>query len=287
MGGLRKAMPTTCWTFYIGTAALAGVCPLAGFWSKDEILLEVGFGELAHKGLFWMAVAAAFLTAFYMTRLCMLTFEGKHPRNPRIHAHESAPVMLWPLRILAFFAVILGLFGTPWANLYHHFVHFPAAHSPEPRLWLLGLSLGVAILGIVAGCVLYSPGKEGIRQKVVRPIPIYWLYCLWRGKYWLDEIWWAVLVVPMFTVMRALAWFDRQIVDGIVNFVGGFTVLLSQAWRLFDLYVVDGIVNAVGYVTKAFGEIGKFVQTGRVQSYALIVFICVFAMALVRILQLQ
>jgi NADH-quinone oxidoreductase subunit L len=205
--------------------------------------------------------------------------------------------MLWPLRILAFFACILGLFGTPLQelfriplpNYYHHFVHFAAAHSPEPRLWLMGLSLGMAILGIAAGWALYHParGMEGFRQKVIRPLPVYWLYCLWRGKYWLDEIWWAILVVPMFTVMRALAWFDRQIVDGIVNLVGGFTVLLSRAWRLFDIYIVDGIVNAVGYVTKAFGEIGKFVQTGRVQSYALIVFICVFAMVVVRILQLQ
>jgi len=292
MGGLGRAMPGTFWTFLIGSAALAGIPPLAGFWSKDEILLEVGFGELGNRLLFVMAGAAAFLTAFYMARLVWLTFAGDHPRNPGIHPHESPPVMLWPLRVLAGFALFMGLLGTPWGNLYHHFVHFPEVHSPEPKASLMLLSALIAGLGVLAGSVLYAPqwGMEGVRRRIVQPLainPAYWLYCLWKGKYWLDEMWWNLLVVPMFTVMRALAWFDQQVVDGLVNLVGGVTVLLSRCWRLFDLYVVDGLVNAVGYLTRGLGEVGKFFQTGRVQNYALVVFVGVLAIILLKILQLQ
>jgi len=109
MGGLRKKMPYTFWTFLVGMLALAGVPPLAGFWSKDEIL-AVAF--LQNPVVWVMGTLAAFITAFYMTRQVCLTFLGK-PRNKEIHAHESPPVMYVPLIILAVGAVLLGFLGVP------------------------------------------------------------------------------------------------------------------------------------------------------------------------------
>jgi len=185
MGGLARKMKVTFVTFILGALALAGIPPLAGFWSKDEIL--VAAAGSGHTVLFWMAVAAAFLTAYYMTRLTCLVFLGKPRDKHRYeHAHESPKVMTWPLVALAALAVVAGLPGSPlmggWLGKVLDFgrtlpgitalgggsegalhavgqaaegLHAAAAGHGGPE-WVLPVALGAALLGIVVGYALYG-----------------------------------------------------------------------------------------------------------------------------------
>jgi len=301
MGGLGRAMPKTTITFWIGTCALAGIFPLAGFWSKDEILLEVGF-HWGHQQptLFVFGLTAAFLTAFYMARLCYLTFSGDHPRNHAIHPHESPETMTTSLWVLAGFSAVLGLLGTPWGNVFHHFIHYtpPAAfgevelHGAEPRWWLMGASLVIAALGIFVGYVFYHPrpvrelGMATVRRVLgLVGFPLYWLI---KNKYWWDEIWWGLLVVPMFAVMRALRWIDTWVVDGIVNAVGWLTAwMATRIWRWIDDHLVDGTVNGVARVTGWLGGKGRRLQTGQLQGYAVLFLFLLLVIVVVQILTLR
>ncbi|MGQ9697768.1 MAG: NADH-quinone oxidoreductase subunit 5 family protein, partial [Armatimonadota bacterium] len=264
MGGLRRHMPATFITFVIGTLALAGVFPLSGFWSKDEILADALH---FHPAFFAAGVAGAFLTAFYMSRLCFLTFWGE-PRDHEVHPHESPRVMTWPLWVLAALAVFAGFAGTPWTPWVHQLLA-PGEHAPVFHPLVAGLGTAVALAGILAGAVVYywhliSPAA------VVRVAP--WLYTALKNKLYMDEILWAILVRPMFAVSNAASWVDRWVVDGFVNAVGYLTVLFSRLQRLVDTWVVDGIVNAVGWATKAAGDTVRLVQTGKIQNYLWIIF---------------
>ena len=127
MGGLRKYMPTTFWTFMIGSVALAGIFPLAGFWSKDEILL--GASENGFPLMLVVGLIGAFMTAAYMTRACYLIFAGEYRGHG--HPHESPPSMAWPLRILAVPAVLAGLLNAPGIELFHGWVEFEVEGVPE------------------------------------------------------------------------------------------------------------------------------------------------------------
>jgi NADH-quinone oxidoreductase subunit L len=286
MGGLRKKMPYTYWTFLIGMLALAGVPPLAGFWSKDEIL-AVAFQQ---NPVVWvMGTIAAFITAFYMTRQVCLTFFGE-PREPGIHAHESPAVMYVPLIILAVGAALLGFVGVPadfpilgsllgnrieafLGEQFHqwHYVHLPHV-SFNASVMLISVVMAGAGIGL--GYLVYGrkPLVAGQRDPLER-MGVVWTVL--RNKYYIDEIYRATIIRGTIALASLLLRFDLGIIDGIVNLIGKLTERWSWVSGLFDSYVIDGIVNGVGRVTSAVGEELRYIQTGRVQNYMIIVIISV------------
>jgi NADH-quinone oxidoreductase subunit L len=250
MGGLRGKLPITAWTFLIGALANAGIIPLAGFWSKDEIL----FGTLAsgHVGLFILGAGGAFLTAFYMLRCYYLAFEGESrvEAHAAHHVHESPPVMTVPLVILAAFAIVVGFVGVPPEHgAYHQFVEpiFAVAGGAESHASVVGavpvalLSLALAVLGIWVATRFYLwrpeiPGRLAERYS--------WIYRVLLNKYYVDELYDMLFVEP---IRRGAVWL----------------------WRRFDDPVIDGSVNGIGAVIRTGSLLLRRIQTGYVTSYAL------------------
>ncbi len=287
MGGLRKKMPYTFWTFLIGMLALAGVPPLAGFWSKDEIL-AVAFEQ---NMLVWViGTLAAFITAFYMTRQVCLTFVGQ-PRKKEIHAHESPRLMYVPLIVLAIGAALLGLLGVPadfpvlgpllGNNPFHRFLaaqfhqwHYVQLPHVSFNASVMVISIVMAGCGIGLGYLLYGrkPLEAGQRDPLER-LGIIWTVL--RNKYYIDEIYRGTVIRGTIALATLLFRFDLGIIDAVVNLVGKLTERWSYVSRLFDTYVIDGIVNGVGRVTSAVGQELRYIQTGRVQNYMVIVVISV------------
>jgi NADH-quinone oxidoreductase subunit L len=267
MGGLANKLKITSLTFVIGSLSLAGIFPLSGFWSKDEILASAH----GHPIFLIVGLGVAFMTAFYMTRLCFMAFFGK----PRVqeyydHAHESPKSMTVPLVILAILAIFAGWVGMPWLPkgfgnfVYHHHPH----HGHADYLLML-VSTIIAVSGIVVGWLMYgkgviSPQKVGER---FRPV-----YNLLLNKYYFDEIYNAIIIRPVLAFCRFMWSFDGKVIDGIVNGAGRLTLLLSWLHNLFDKYIIDGIVNGAGYTTWGVGSLLRQAQTGKVQNYAFVVF---------------
>ncbi|MDI6827983.1 MAG: NADH-quinone oxidoreductase subunit L [Armatimonadota bacterium] len=271
MGGLKKKMPVTFWTFVISSAALAGLPLTAGFFSKDEILLEVFH---ASKPLFVVGVLAAFLTAFYMTRLVALAFLGK-PRRQDIHAHESPRVMIIPLIVLGILSIVAGYVALPWKNVFHDFIHF--GNIETTFSWLVAaITTFMALGGIGLGAAMYVKpviSPEAVRKK------LYPIYVLLKNKYYFDEIYWALVVVPFLKISKLFGVFDQKIIDGIVNGIAWLTVWLSILYGWFDKWVVDGLVNVIGLIPKVTGRTLRFIQTGVLQNYLLFAFFAVLIMA--------
>jgi NADH-quinone oxidoreductase subunit L len=290
-GGLRKHMPITFWTFLFGTLALAGIFPFAGFWSKDEILLQAFEHNLA---IYLLGLAGAFLTAFYMFRLVFVSFFGE-ARDHKVHAHESPPVMTVPLMILAFFSLVIGWVGITFiGNPFGRFLGgvLGAVEVAEEggvgltlELGLMGLSLLVALAGIGAAYLLY--GRRQVASEAEEPLRA--LGPVWTAlehKLYFDEIYNFLIVQPILRLAEILRRFDLGIIDGIVNGVGLLTRdVIAAASRWIDTYIVDGAVNLVGLVTKKVGDGIKYLQTGQVQSYALAIFLGVLLLAAVYLLR--
>ena len=289
MGGLKAKMPTTFWTFLVGTLALAGVVPFAGFWSKDEILAHAYEAFLHESVVSWpffvwlLLTLAAFLTAFYMGRQVFLTFLGEPRTEAARHAHESPRSMTGPLVVLAFFAAFLGFAGTPWANAFHHLlaegyeVWVPEVlHATPFNLSVAALSTAMALGGLFMGWWVY--GRRPLQAGEVDPATrLGALYTLLRNKYYVDEFYRA-------TVIRFVLWCsetffgfdDKWVVDPIVDAVGAFGRWLSDALRRFvDTPVVDGAVNGVARAMDFCGRGLRLTQTGRVQNYLLVVLVTV------------
>ncbi|WP_066639428.1 NADH-quinone oxidoreductase subunit L [Desulfolucanica intricata] len=252
MGGLVKKMPITAWTFVIGGLAIAGIPPFAGFWSKDEILAVTLSG--GHPILFAMAAFTAFLTAFYMWRLIFLAFFGEE--KPENHAKESPWNMTIPLIILAIFATVGGLVGTPWNNLWAEWITFSGVHihphhgDPNYVVMLGSVVLAVAGIGLAYKLYLQDAQKAKAKELARR---YQGLYTLLYNKYYIDEIY---------------LWINHTLVDGS-----------AKMFYLFDLYVVDGIVNGLGAFTKLSGDGLRIFQTGRLQNYVLVFFLGVLVIA--------
>jgi NADH-quinone oxidoreductase subunit L len=249
MGGLRRHMPVTAWTFLIAALANAGIVPLAGFWSKDEILYGAFAG--GHFGVWALGVGGAFLTGFYMLRCYWLAFEGpSRAAGHGQHAHESPLVMTAPLAVLAFFAVVVGFVGFPPEHgVYHRFVEpvFAAAGGAAVHEALVGeapmaiLSLVIAGAGVLTALRFYAWRPELPDRWAFRyPAAYRWLL----HKYYVDELYDALFVEP---IRRLAVW----------------------CWRGFDEPVVDGSVNGVGALVRAGGSALRYLQTGYVMSYVL------------------
>lgn len=300
MGGLWRKMPITFATFMIGAFSLMGIFPFAGFWSKDEILLEslrAGFFAEASpqiqtvRFVYICLAIAAFLTALYTGRQIFLTFFGK-PRDQHVyeHAHESPATMWIPLAILAVFASFMGLWNAPFALGFEHFVGEgglvglpqPFEHHAFDELALnsVYISLAIAIAGLVVAYIIYGfrPVAAGQRDPLAR------LGIIWRAltnKYWLDEVYGykinldgsaypGLLIRFVGALSRASYWFDRTVIDGLVNLAGLIGRLFARLWGWFDKNIIDGTVNATGSVTGEIAGWWRTMQTGNVQNYALL-----------------
>ncbi|WP_372898310.1 proton-conducting transporter membrane subunit, partial [Stieleria sp.] len=230
MGGLRKKMPLTHATFLIATIAIAGVPPLAGFFSKDEILGAALDGE--HHLIFGVGLFVAALTAFYMFRVYILTFLGAHKSDGAAKAHESPPIMTIPLVVLGVMSVCGGWiavsqFVLPGVELHAH-------------LLVMGLSVAAAVVGIGAAFWLYG-GQTNRAQSMADSMG--GIYRLVQNKFYIDEVYLLVTKMIFRFIAAPAAWFDRHVVDAAMN--------LSAA------------------VVRWFGARLNVLQTGQVQTYGI------------------
>ena len=311
MGGLRLYMPVTYITMGIGALAIAGVPPLSGFFSKDEIL----YRTFLHSRVLWgLAAITAGMTAFYMFRLIFMTFyqdyrgpswqheetDGAHDAHhgdaPGAHAwhgpHESPRVMTVPLMALAVGAIVAGFVGVPLAlgggNAIEHFLEpsfmAPAAEGQEAaeeahlsqaaEIGLMAFSVLVAVGGIFLAHRLYVRRPESAEQ----------LAQTWAGthrvltnKYYVDELYDATVVRGTMSSARGLWTVDGRVVDGAVNGAGWTTIASSWISHVLDKYVVDGLVNLVGWIFGEASYIFRRVQTGLIQNYAFATLLGIFA----------
>ena len=349
MGGLKKYLPVTFVTMLIGTVAIAGIPPFAGFFSKDEILFRA---FEANKFIWVLAVITALMTAFYMFRLMTMTFwggyrgpaweaAGHHAHDthaaaahghdahgaPAAHGahgdadahgghgpwhgpHESPTAMTFPLQALAIGAVVAGFVGIPVAlgggNAIEGFLEpsFTAVHgaavagetvaaateqaapkvgaedeaaphaSRGVELGLMGFSVLIAVIGIGFAWKFYVTSPE-ISDRLAEQ---------WAGahrvlshKYYVDELYGATVIAGTFASGRGLWAFDRNVVDGAVNGTTWLTVISAWFSGLTDKTVVDGLVNLVGWIVQESSHIFRRLQTGLVQTYALLMLFGIFA----------
>ncbi|ADI01044.1 NADH-quinone oxidoreductase subunit L [Syntrophothermus lipocalidus] len=236
MGRLSKKLPVTAWTFIIGALALAGIPPLSGFWSKDEILLSAwaqGF-----TGMYLLGTLVAFLTAFYMFRLVFVVFFGR--QDAEGHPHESPAVITVPLIVLAFLSIFAGFLGSPAAgNAFARWVTYPGAPHHEASMAIMLVSSGVALAGIALAWAVYQKGwidPDQVKERLPG------VYRLLANKYYIDEIY---------------LWLTRCLVDGTGKLL---------FW--IDIYVVNGLVNGVAALTGKGGRVLSYTETGQVQTYA-------------------
>jgi NADH-quinone oxidoreductase subunit L len=288
MGGLRKKMPITFWTFLIGGLALSGF-PFftAGFWSKDEILADA----FAHSSWIVLIVLAlaALLTAFYTMRQITLTFLGKPRTESAEHAVESKWTMTLPLIFLAGFAIIAGWPGIPLdfpliggfvPNFVHEFVGETLAEHPEAVTfnWFpLLISLGVSLGGLALGWLVYRDVPAGAPDPLKKALgPVYKIL---QNQYYFDELYDFIFVQPAYWISRTFTylWIDRMVIDGFLHFVARVTFSIGGFFRNYiDKPIVNGFGDFVGESVKRLGRSSRFIQTGRVQQYMLMTLVIAF-----------
>ncbi len=298
MGGMKKFMPKTYVTFVICTGALIGLFPLAGFWSKDEILAgasQLG-GDGSYTAFLIVGIIGALMTAAYMTRCVYLTFHGE----PRGHAadaehppHESGPRIVVPLYILSGLAIVAGLVNVPnsgalsfvpdsLALRFEHFYepkgdYFPAVlgtfSHPEFDIAIALASTAIGLLGIGLAYAWYfrGLGPHGIteRSKMARAG-----HRVLVEKYYLDRLYTDVIVGAVKgPVARAAYWFNQKALDGVVDGAGASAVAGGRwVYDKIDQAVIDGAVNGSGAAAEGSGQGLRQMQTGRVQQYAALLF---------------
>jgi len=246
MGGLRRAMPWTFATFTIGGLAQAGVPPLAGFFAKDA-LLEVA-NHTGREVVFVLGTIAAFLTAFYIGRMICMTFLGRTRSDAAEHAHESQPVMLAPLVLLAIGVVVVGILQlSPDGAV-------TQALEPVVGATALGAGLSVpALIGMAVAVALLSLALA------------WWIY----GSGRVDTVAFRERLEPMATAAQRGWYVDRAYDVVIVQPAKALARLTSD---VFDALVIDGAVNGIGGLVKRSASEGKLLQTGFVRTYALVLF---------------
>jgi len=265
MGGLAKKMPATFWTYLFGTLALAGIPPFAGFWSKDEILLEA---QQMFPLAYYMGTAAAFLTAFYMGRQIFMVFFGEQ-RDHSYHPHESPPSMVWPLRILALCALLLGFVGMPFliGNPYHHFVA-PERHALPPSFMVMGLSTALALAGAALAWLLYGR-RGGLRQDQADPLREYLggFYRVLENKYYIDEVYAATIARAASLCAAVFGWFDRTVIDGAIHLSGRAALALSHVNQWVDNFFINAGFDQACQGLRGGARWLRLLQSGAVQRY--------------------
>jgi NADH-quinone oxidoreductase subunit L len=278
MGRLKDKLPITSRTFYWASLANAGIIPLAGFWSKDEILAAAFAG---HHYLLWvLGSAGAFMTAFYMFRLYYTVFEGKDNVDHHVahHVHESPPAMAYPLVVLGIGSLVVGaLFGFPPDHgLYHRFVEpVFAAAGTEAHAIGLGTTVGLAVVATLIAALgvwglarsWYKSGDNPAPARVAQRFSA--LYALLLNKYKVDELYNAIFVDFGKWLCARLWTVDAKGVDGAVNGTSALTVFMSRVSAAFDFRGVDGVVNAIADLIQGSSDRFRRIQTGILQNYLL------------------
>jgi NADH-quinone oxidoreductase subunit L len=261
MGGLKGKIGTTWWTMLVGTVAIAGFPPLAGFFSKDEILWQAYTSTRGHWGLWLVGAVVAGMTSFYMFRMMFLTFYGKSRMTAEVehHVHESPGSMTVPLMVLAVGSVVVGWVGIPHVlgktlgelpngierflePVFEHPVKLGGGPESETMEWLLmGVSVGIALLGLLLARSFYLKNPALPERLMTRYRA---LYTTLLNKYWVDEIYDALFVRPV------------KIAS---------TYLL---WKFCDVILIDGAVNGVAEMARGSGGILRRLQSGSTRSYA-------------------
>jgi NADH-quinone oxidoreductase subunit L len=288
MGGLRKKMPATFWTFLIGGLSLSGFpILLAGFWSKDEILADAYF----HRQfiVFVILALAAFLTAFYTMRQITLTFLNKPRTESAEHAHESSWIMTIPLIVLAFFTIWIGWAGIPGdfpilggllPSWFHDTVAETLAEHPEavPFSYVpLLTSLVVALGGLLLGWLVYRNQEAGAPDPLKKVLGR--LYTVLERGYYFDELYSFLFVRPARWISKNFTYLflDRTVIDGILHVVGRLAAIIGSFLRNYiDLPIINGFGDFVGESGKKLGRALRYIQTGRVQQYMIMALIVAF-----------
>ena len=269
MGGLWRSMPVTAAAFILASIAMAGIPPLSGFWSKEEILMAVHHS--LPPAFLVLVFAISGLTAFYISRAVILTFFGSAREKLHHVIHESPWVMTIPLMVLGVGAVGVGLLGSDWTHhVFQQFLKIHAAEHEGAAVAIQNISIAVAGTGIFLAWVRYGWGWRLLPAPLRRALsPVYRLVA---GKYFIDEFYVAVLIKPLQAISRKAFSFDAGVVDGAVNAAGEAGLKASRMKRWIDEHWVDGAVNGsaagIGRVGAAFRQL----QTGLVQNYLLIAF---------------
>jgi NADH-quinone oxidoreductase subunit L len=274
MGGLRRAMPTTYWTYLVGSLALAGVVGFSGFFSKDELVVAA-----YHDHTYWLVAVMLFgaaLTAFYTGRMVFMTFLGEY--RGQGHPHESPVTMTGPLVFLAAATLGVGWLGSSFTGApFFDWVYL--GHPEEVTFvgWIAGLSTLIALASILVTYVLYG---QRVRER--DPILSFPGYQLLEHKYYLDDLYMKGIVYPIRDrVSAGVYWVNQHVLDGVVNGTAALVRGLSRLVILFDRKVIDGAVNGVGNTARESGGILRYIQSGNVQRYAVFLFAGVMALAIV------
>jgi NADH-quinone oxidoreductase subunit L len=265
MGGLKKYLPITFWTFFFATLAIAGIPPFAGFFSKDEILWQAfSRGSVV---LWLIGAIAALMTAFYMFRLIFLTFYGKERFDTHHHTPHEVNWKMWlPLVVLAVLSIVAGFLGMPSVfgagNAFEQWMEPVLSRGEQISLmagaaegvglqWtLMGVSVAIAIAGILLAMRYY-------KQKQTRAIDEAQLgatYQLLHNKFYVDEA------------------YDKTVVQPIYNVSNSFL------YRFVDVKVIDGFVNGLAHITDIGSGAIRRIQTGVVQNYAVLIVVGLFVL---------
>jgi NADH-quinone oxidoreductase subunit L len=271
MGGLRKHMPVTWLVFLIGSLALAGVVPLSGFFSKDEII-----DALMTAHLYW-AVAVVFiasgLTAFYMTRMYFRVFEGPTQTD---HLHEGSPLMLGPMVCLATITVFIGFGSVTFARLLGEAGEWPA-------LPLIFASTTVAAIGVGTGYWFFGRQtvvvNTGAYKRILGPV-----YAALSQKFYFDTVYDIAIIKPYMSLTKGLWTFDGTVIDGVVNGVAKGWVAVTEICATIDRVVIDGAVNGLASLSRKSGDMLRRIQTGRLQSYQRLILSAVVVLMLYLVL---
>jgi NADH-quinone oxidoreductase subunit L len=285
MGGLASKIPSTHKLFLIGTVAIAGIPPLAGFWSKDEIMAHA-FTHHQYL-LYGMAAIGALLTSFYMFRLTYLTFYGRSrmDHHTEEHVHESPMVMVGPLAALGALALFGGALGFPPEHGWLHGFLAPVAGTGDEHAASGGLVLtlmmgatGIALLGWGLAHYLYSmsPGTADRWSEQFSGA-----YTTLLNKYYVDELYDLVFVEPTKRLGELLDWFDRTVIDGIVRGVAQLADWGSAGSTWVEKHIIYGGLNVIGYGNHLAASKGRKMQSGMVHHYAAIIVAGLFLLALV------
>ncbi len=277
MGGLRKTMPVTFWLYLIGTLALAGIFPLAGFWSKDEILLDA---SLHFTGVYWLLTIASFFTAFYMGRQIWMVFFGEPRHAAAAHAQESPKVITVPLVMLAVLSAAGGALNLPFEG-YHNLGHWLGYTLGEVEglpldIKVAGISTVLALAAIFISWLIYgrNPLKAGQPDPLKKPLGF--IFTGMENKWFVDEGYFAVIINPF----KKLSQFLADVIDERFwhDFVHDTVILGTYNWlseialdRYADQKGIDAFANWLGDATQSISATMRKVQNGFVRSYALAV----------------
>ena len=283
MGGMNKRMKITFWVFLIGALALAGIPPLAGFWSKDEILADLA---QPNPIAFWLLIGAAFLTAFYMGRQVLMVWFGKSRSLPASGAHESPAVITVPLILLAALSVLGGLINLPMFHTFTDWLEESLGHmhAAEFAFWIAALTTIASVSAILVAWYFYYRRYQKQQEMPaadrpddpLRPIlgPV---FTLLENKYYVDEIYWTVFLNPFVSLAHFLAdvvewrfwhnWFHDSVITA------GFNALSRLLAVPVDLGIIDGAANKLAELVTTAAAKWRRIETGYVRNYALSIFV--------------